>query len=578
MGLLPLVLILSLMLNLWGNGWGTPKAWHADEITIVAASMVSERNPSPRFYMYGVLPYYAVALGAVVPAALYAKIVDRPPPIENARAWEPWSSRQYTRITRLARGLSAVVSTLTVALTFLIGLLLFDRWTGLLAALLVAVSRTFVMVAHYATVDSYATFFFWLACLAALLAWRYGDRRWYWLAGLAAGIAIGIKVDRMLVFFPILVAHFLRPAPDRRWHDLAAAAALVPVGFLIANPPLLFNSFEFLDGFSRELAFNALRPRFNAEIGFLQIPRLLNLALGTPLFLLSVAGLLFSLTRIAAGRDRRALLWLLSTLLPYYLLFSSRLIEWSYMTLLVPGLTLLAAYAGIAAFRLTGRRLRPLVAGAIAAVAAVTIAYTVALLTHFEDGTRDRATAWIERNVPPGSTIGIHHARGPLIPGDRGYVLVSVLRDRDLEGDVAYYQGGGTERLASHPMYLRLRSGILAAERWAGRTLGTPVRDEPYLAWFDLNEAQYQRSPVAGAARVDPLEQLPDFLVLMDSYHPHSLPALQAPTSGYQVVARFTPRRSFGGLAWEYEFIDPEVTVFRRVGPVVDAPPLVFQR
>ena len=67
--LLFLVLLLSLVLNMWGSYWGTPDSWHPDEITERTITMVQNRTLNSHFFAYGSLHYYVLAVGAVLPAS-----------------------------------------------------------------------------------------------------------------------------------------------------------------------------------------------------------------------------------------------------------------------------------------------------------------------------------------------------------------------------------------------------------------------------------------------------------------------------------------------------------------------------
>jgi 4-amino-4-deoxy-L-arabinose transferase-like glycosyltransferase len=573
--LLPLVLLGSLVLNLWNIGWGAPRTFHADEITVRAAAMYHDRNPNPGLYTYGGLPYYAVVVGAVVPVALYTRIFDRPPPLDDP-AWAEWDHRYQSRLVPMARAISAVNTTLIVGLTFVIGALLFGSRVGLLAAVLLALSRTFVFDGKVATVDSYANLFVWLSCLGSVLAWKRGDRRWLLLAAVAAGVAIGIKVDRLVAVFPLVAAYLLYPSPRPGLRTVAAAAAAVVLGFVLANPTLVLHTFEFLDGFTRELAFNGLRPR-EENAGLMQVPILVRFALGTPLFVLSLAGIALGLVRAASGRHRAELAWLLAALLPYWLLFSSRLIEWAYILVLLPAFTIFAAYAGVAAYEQAARAYRPLVATGIAAVAAITLAYTVALITHLEDGnsTRHQASLWLAENVPAGAHVGANR-HGPVPLTSTHFRMSEVMPDlRQSELD-AFFQVEGAELLESYRPYQTLRSAILGAEAWAGRTLGTRVREQSYVAWFDGFPEAYlptEEERMLRLARNGP----PDVLVLMDRHHFVSVAALQAPGSGYRLAARFTAPQTFGGLTPDLEFISPRISIFRRTD-AADWPPSVVVR
>ena len=47
---------------------------------------------------------------------------------------------------------------------------------------LLTMSMSFVAIAHFATVDAPANFWYWLSCLFAVLIWKRGEGLWYVLA------------------------------------------------------------------------------------------------------------------------------------------------------------------------------------------------------------------------------------------------------------------------------------------------------------------------------------------------------------------------------------------------------------
>ena len=121
-----------------------------------AVSMVNDRTVNPHAFEYGALQRLLVAGGVVIPVRLYDRLFD-PKPQHDRKAMLAWKTRQDTRIVRGARTVTAFFFAVLVASTAVVGLLLFDRVTGLLAALLLAITPLMVVLAHFATVDLTAT-------------------------------------------------------------------------------------------------------------------------------------------------------------------------------------------------------------------------------------------------------------------------------------------------------------------------------------------------------------------------------------------------------------------------------------
>ena len=322
--ILALVMLLSICLNLWGNSWGTPDKWHPDEIVDEATALVKNKSLNPHFFAYGGLPYYVVAATAVLPVGVYNLAFDRKPAEDSGAAIAQWRDRKNSNLRIAARTVSALMGTLLVFFTYLIGDILFGTWPGVLAAAFLAVCPYFVEIAHFSTVDMAGNFWFWLSCLCSLMIWKDGKRRWYLWAAFTAGLATGVKADRLLAVLPMVVAHFLRQ--DRHGPGLRRIfgyGLLVPIGYIVANPTLLLASFEFLDGMTRELYFNILRG--NGVTSYVTLVKDMQAGMGLPLFAASFASLAFLLYEFARGTHRRETGWLLSIVIPYYLVFGSRL-------------------------------------------------------------------------------------------------------------------------------------------------------------------------------------------------------------------------------------------------------------
>lgn len=555
---LPMILLLSLVLNLWGNRWGTPNSWHPDEIIRRSIGMVKRRTVNPHHFAYGGLHYYVQAVGAIMPTLVYAEIFDPKPPQSDTQARNLWTDRQRARMIQTARAISALMSTLVVGITFMIGTILFDKRTGYLAALFLAVSMSFVAIAHFATVDSPANFWYWLSCLFALLLWKRREQRWYFLAAITAGFAIGTKVDHLVIILPLLVSHLLR------WEGfvlrrLSPFAILIPLSFVLANPALITAPFEFLDGFTRDLSFNFLldkaRPTpLTSILGYA------NSGLGPPLFAAALAGFAYGLYDLALAKHLPGrIVWLLGTFVPYVLVYLSkpRINVW-YIPLLFPPLTILAAYVCIAAASALSRHYALVIRSLIAGIAVYSFLHAVALILQFSNDSRYQAAHWIKQHVPARATILMFNLQsGPVIPQEKYHIIVSP-PDRDTRLSIS-----GRENLIRDRTYQRLREAILTIEQWAGRWSGLPVREQPYRAWFDHVFALYE-NPSDGPPGISAVEtRNPDYVILHDDTHRKALAALKAPKSGYRLIAEFQFINRFG-MQPSFSFVNPRVYIFQR--------------
>jgi hypothetical protein len=550
--LLPPILALSLVLNLWGIQWGAPNAWHPDEITDRALSMVAEGRINPRYFAYGGLHYYVVGALAIVPVYSLSLIFDPPPPREDPLARHRWWQPRMAWMIIMARIISAAMATAVVFFTFAIGKMLFDRNTAYLAALFLSVSMPFVAVAHFVTVDSSANFWYWLSCLFAVFIWKRGDPVWYALAAITAGFAIGTKVDRGVILLPLLLSHALR-GEGFQLRRLMLFAVFVPGGYLLANPVLFTSTFEFLDGFTRDMFYQALKGRGGEDSSYLQVLGELKSGLGLPLFLAVLCGVAHGLYTLASKKSRAAALWLLSAGLPYYLIFGSTSVQSWYLAILFPALMILAAHAGVDLLRVLPPRYAVAAKSAFAALIIYSFLYTGALALQFSNDSRYLAAQWIERNVPMRSTIEIGE-RGPVLSESK-YRVIHLSRDKETMD----YARGQYKNLEGYQPYQEIRRLILHAEKWAGQTLGVQVRKQAYSNWID-NLAQNDK-PAEESPRIFPQ---PDYIVLVEDLHPQKLRSLSSPGSEYRLAAK-TRFVDALGLRPEFQFVNPTVYIFQRV-------------
>ncbi|MGH7720094.1 MAG: hypothetical protein ACREON_14790, partial [Gemmatimonadaceae bacterium] len=114
------------------------------------------------------------------------------------------------------------------------------------------------------------------------------------------------------------------------------------------------------------------------------------------------------------------------------------------------------------------------------------------------------------------------------------------------------------------PVYSRVRAAILAVERWAGRTFGLAVRPEPYQGWFDRAAHEVDEHQAVAAEEADTLRGDPDYIVLLDHFHPTLLRVLATPGSGYELVERYNDPDPLGVMHEEFQFINPSMSLFRR--------------
>jgi 4-amino-4-deoxy-L-arabinose transferase-like glycosyltransferase len=225
------IFALALALRIVGLFWGVPNdrhffSFHPDEAPILlpVSNILGTNDWNPHFFNYGTFYIYLVTIAATF-SGLHG-------------GWSDWAALHLA-----ARVVSALFGTATVLVVYLIGKEMAGAWTGVLAALALAVMPMHVVHSHYATVDAVATFFLALAIWAMVRLTEAGHPIWYALAGAAVGLAAATKYSAGVVFLPIILAHLTArgtsrmPHPPARFLLISAAAAAL---FFWAGCPYVF--------------------------------------------------------------------------------------------------------------------------------------------------------------------------------------------------------------------------------------------------------------------------------------------------------------------------------------------------
>lgn len=415
--MLLIILAAAAGFRFWGLSWGLPTAqhyfsYHPDEtLVLMAALRVSflEGQLDPGFYNYGSLYIYLVNI-AVFLASICGAIN---PGGDDILA----SIGEFAKMYTAGRIMAVLLGIATVYLAYALGRRMYGQAAGLLAAGFMAVVPLHVMHSKFLAVDVPATFF---VTLSLLFATRIPDGRRardYILSGLFAGLAAATKYNAGVVLLAPVAAHLAgRKGKSVGWTSgfkVLGTMAGAGVGFLIGCPGALLYSKAFVRDFTYEM----LHARAGHGVLFMKtgsgfvyhLTSSLWSGMGVPLLALAAVGLLYAI------RKRTAHDWvLLAFLIPYYVLIGSAQVRFARYTMpLLPVMALLAARVSVDTIsRLWQSRLGkvcvPVAVLVLTLVIGYTMLYSAALDNLFAArDTRDQAAAWIEDNIPTGTSIGL---------------------------------------------------------------------------------------------------------------------------------------------------------------------------
>ena len=401
------ILVLALGLRVIHLDYGLPQLPHPDEQRIVVpASRIAKSDPldlHPLHFEYPALQVYLLSLWLRV-----GELVDPPPTGPRALDVGPQAIHR-------ARWLTTWFGVATVAAAYALGVLACGRETALLTALLLAVAPLHTLDSHYANVDVPMTFWLVTAVCFALAYLRSARIRWYLLAAACLGASAATKYSAVAAAPLLPLACLLaRRSEESYWRtsQLVVLGAAVCLGAFLLCAPYTVIEFE---SFTKALQFERVhtqRGHWGFDLnpggwinqrGVYQLVAGLPFALGLPLYLLSLGGVVRFLLR-----PRPAGLVVAAAVVPIFVVVSEAWVVFlRYLLPLIPFLVLAAARLLTGFLKHDDRRARA--TGWLLLV--VTLGYTAALTTSQLAGLEPQnaalASAWIRKNIAPGSEIAL---------------------------------------------------------------------------------------------------------------------------------------------------------------------------
>lgn len=416
-----IITLIGFLLRVYGLRWGLPNAhryfsYHPDEGLNLAAAIRADTlhgHLDTHFYHYGTLYFYIVSFALSI-----------------ARGWGflhhlPAGMVIPASYYLTARWVTVIMGTATIALVYGLGRRLYGEMTGLLAAAGAAITPLAVVHSHFATVDVPATFFVVAALYSGAGLIHKPTNKGYLKCGLLAGLAGATKYNAALVVLgPALV--WLAGTPDedqspatdhaqpihsksyrkRNYAHLLALLGAVLGGFLIGCPGPLINWY----GFYRDFTYELTKSQQGMGLLFVKTGNgwwyhfvvSLRYGMGIPLLLVCTAGV-----GMALVRRTRADLLLLGFLIPYYGVIGWAQVRFMrYVIPILPVLVILGARLLTEPFPKMPRLNRIL--QAIGVLVVLHAGFLCVAMDHpfGVPDARGAAARWLEKNAPPGATVG----------------------------------------------------------------------------------------------------------------------------------------------------------------------------
>lgn len=260
-----LILILAFLVRILGVKPGYPAGYHEDEwmshATVTEMIKHGDLKPRQFFYPSGVsLVHYFVYRAFILPPILLKTFVLHPRLYLAAlKIGFPRFFREFSvlifgkggiRAIYWSRYLTALMSTLIVFFTFLVGKKLFNQRVGLLAAFFLIFNYRHVLSSTFGLPDIPNGLITIISFYLSFLLWKQPSRRHYLLAGLGAALTFSTKFQPFALV-PFGLAHFFIFLKKPSWHsllnpDFFLALALTPLVFVVLNPYLFLDYKEAL--------------------------------------------------------------------------------------------------------------------------------------------------------------------------------------------------------------------------------------------------------------------------------------------------------------------------------------------
>jgi hypothetical protein len=498
-----IIILVAFLLRFSGITYGLPYSiGHFDELISVRIAMAFGATRSlrpitllyPSFYSYILFCLYSIYFLIGLVMHIFRNLVDF----------------AFIYLTRpgnfyfLGRLISVIVSTLTVALTYQIGKQIYNKNIGLIAALLLSFSPSYVLYSHWAKPDITMCFLSALSLLFICLIFDKRYPRYYLLAGLFAGLAVATKYNAMLLVFPLFIGHLLAVKNRNknllqvvfdRW--IIAAYVMFILGFLLGCPYYILNFKSLYEG----LLFNQTMVRIGEVGNFGTMPYVwiikdlisLDLSIG----LIFILGCLYVIIR----PKRQHWLFLSFILTSFLYIGAWRKESLHYFLIAFPALSIIGA---VFLNELYSKFLKEKKWWAFLGIFMIIVFPCFRIIKTdyrmLNKDTRILAKEWIEENIPTNTKIALHSIRykeyPPILSAkgseftsyDYGPKARGVYRNASLDRLLADY-------LSRHPAYLiyKLEKKIESVEvdkllQRGGNKSNSYLRSGYSQGWREISE------------------------------------------------------------------------------------------
>ncbi|MDO8638083.1 MAG: phospholipid carrier-dependent glycosyltransferase [Candidatus Daviesbacteria bacterium] len=395
--LLTLIIIVGAFFRFYKLDWGQGLFTHPDEYYIViSANQLSFPNQmNPHFFNYGgfsiYLNYFTKQLSAIS-----LQLSDLNPFL-------------------IGRFYSALFSTLTIPLIYLISLIFMNKKYSLLAAALVALTPGLIQQAHFLTPESNLIFFIFLSLTFLLYFVKQRKVSFLIFSSITLGFALGVKVSSAVFLLPIILTIFLvsRKSPISLISQISLTLIITLITFFIVTPFAFLDFPNFLSSFRYEsnLAMGSIpvfytRQFINTIPVLFQFEKIYPFTLGPALLVFGIAGFFLMIFSIIKNlKNSSFCLVIVSCFLVFFIINAYLFAKWT--RFLSPTFPFFAIFSAYLLFKISQLKISKFLN--LFLVICILVLSSIWTLSFFSIYTKDdvrlQTSSWIQNNLPPSTVL-----------------------------------------------------------------------------------------------------------------------------------------------------------------------------
>ena len=160
----------------------------------------------------------------------------------------------------MARLIEVTIASLSCVFLYFIAKDIFNKRVGIIAAIIAALYAPFIFYSGILVPTVFTVFFYLASLLIFIKALRIHSKRWFFLFGIIAGLAVMTRAS-MLLFLPLALAWVMIVSADKE--KALVNVALAAIGLLLVMTPLLVRNYIV----SRDIVFLTSHAGMNLYIG-----------------------------------------------------------------------------------------------------------------------------------------------------------------------------------------------------------------------------------------------------------------------------------------------------------------------